>query len=64
MGTDTPQDVFMRILIDDAIEEHEQTRKKQKTTKSVRFREEDEVHEIPTGNGQVQYRWRVFKVVI
>jgi hypothetical protein len=52
MGTDT-QDVLMRSLIADAIEEHEQTRKKQKTSKSVRFRDEDEVYEIPTKSGQV-----------
>jgi hypothetical protein len=58
MGTGT-QDLLMRSLIDDAIEEHEQTKKKQKTSKSVRFRDEDEVYEIPSGSGQVLLAKRV-----
>lgn len=51
---DDKRDPLLRSAIDDAIEEHEHAKKRQKVTKSVRFSEANEVHEIPGSDEQVR----------
>ena len=49
------RDPLVRSVIDEAIEEHEHAKKRQKV-KAVRFSGADEVHEIPGRDRQVRAR--------